>query len=84
MTAHWGEPRARSCSAASSPRVRATSRASSSHARGLFERSRSACGPPGLLSEEFDVGERQIRGNVPQAFAHALLLESAHHLAEPA
>ncbi len=52
-------------------------------ARGLFERSRSACGPPGLLSEEFDVGERQMRGNVPQAFAHALLLESAHHLAEP-
>ena len=42
-----------------------------------FERSRSACGPPGLLSEEFDVRERQLRGNLPQAFVHALLLECA-------
>jgi GH15 family glucan-1,4-alpha-glucosidase len=40
-----------------------------------FERSRSACGPPGLLTEEFDVGQRQLRGNLPQAFVHALLLE---------
>jgi GH15 family glucan-1,4-alpha-glucosidase len=42
-----------------------------------FERTRSASGPPGLLSEEFDVTQRQLRGNLPQAFAHALLLESA-------
>ena len=42
-----------------------------------FERSRSACGPPGLLSEEFDVTQRQLRGNLPQAFVHALLLECA-------
>jgi GH15 family glucan-1,4-alpha-glucosidase len=42
-----------------------------------FERSRSGCGPPGLLAEEFDVTQRQLRGNLPQAFAHALLLESA-------
>jgi hypothetical protein len=42
-----------------------------------FERSRSGCGPPALLSEEFDVTQRQLRGNLPQAFAHALLLESA-------
>jgi hypothetical protein len=42
-----------------------------------FERNRAACGPPGLLSEEFDVGQRQMRGNLPQAFAHALLLECA-------
>lgn len=40
-----------------------------------FERSRSACGPPGLFTEEFDVGQRQLRGNFPQAFVHALLLE---------
>jgi GH15 family glucan-1,4-alpha-glucosidase len=44
-------------------------------ARALFERNRAACGSPGLLSEEFDVGERQLRGNLPQAFVHALLLE---------
>ncbi|HEX3804839.1 MAG TPA: glycoside hydrolase family 15 protein [Solirubrobacteraceae bacterium] len=42
-----------------------------------FERNRAACGPPGLLSEEFDVTQRQLRGNLPQAFAHALLLECA-------
>jgi GH15 family glucan-1,4-alpha-glucosidase len=42
-----------------------------------FERNRAACGPPGLLSEEFDVRQRQLRGNLPQAFVHALLLECA-------
>ena len=42
-----------------------------------FERSRTACGPAGLLSEEFDVVQRQMRGNLPQAFVHALLLHCA-------
>jgi GH15 family glucan-1,4-alpha-glucosidase len=42
-----------------------------------FERSRTACGPAGLLSEEFDVMQRQMRGNLPQAFVHALLLQCA-------
>jgi alpha,alpha-trehalase len=42
-----------------------------------FERTRAACGPPGLLAEEFDVRQRQLRGNLPQAFVHALLLECA-------
>jgi alpha,alpha-trehalase len=42
-----------------------------------FERSRAACGPAGLSSEEFDVAQRQMRGNLPQAFVHALLLECA-------
>ncbi len=42
-----------------------------------FERNRSVSGPPGLLSEEFDVTQRQLRGNLPQAFVHALLLETA-------
>jgi GH15 family glucan-1,4-alpha-glucosidase len=42
-----------------------------------FERNRAACGPPGLYSEEFDVAQRQLRGNLPQAFVHALLLECA-------
>lgn len=48
-----------------------------------FERNRAACGPPGLYSEEFDVLERQLRGNLPQAFVHALLVECAARLAEP-
>ena len=42
-----------------------------------FERNRAASGPPGLYSEEFDVTQRQLRGNLPQAFVHALLLECA-------
>jgi GH15 family glucan-1,4-alpha-glucosidase len=46
-----------------------------------FERSRAACGPPGLLAEEFDVEQRQLRGNLPQAFVHAALLECAVRLA---
>ncbi|WP_198348299.1 glycoside hydrolase family 15 protein [Plantactinospora sp. KBS50] len=48
-----------------------------------FERNRAGCGPPGLFSEEFDVRQRQLRGNLPQAFVHALLLESASRLARP-
>lgn len=48
-----------------------------------FERGRTACGPPGLLAEEYDVRQRQLRGNLPQAFAHALLFEAAHLLAGP-
>jgi GH15 family glucan-1,4-alpha-glucosidase len=42
-----------------------------------FQRNRTACGPAGLLSEEFDVLQRQMRGNLPQAFVHALLLHCA-------
>jgi hypothetical protein len=52
-------------------------------ARTLFERGRSASGPPGLLAEEFDVRQRQLRGNLPQAFVHALLLEGAARLSAP-
>jgi hypothetical protein len=35
-----------------------------------------------LLTEEIDVAQRQIHGNLPQAFVHALLLESAAGLIE--
>jgi GH15 family glucan-1,4-alpha-glucosidase len=54
------------------------------HARGnavaaahWFERNRSACGPAALFTEEYDVHQRQLRGNLPQAFVHAGLLECA-------
>jgi hypothetical protein len=47
-----------------------------------FERNRAALGPPGLFAEEYDVVQRQLRGNLPQAFVHALLLETSHRLAE--
>ncbi|MBO2465605.1 glycoside hydrolase family 15 protein [Actinomadura sp. LCR2-06] len=45
-----------------------------------FERTRSGCATSGLFSEEYDVRQRQLRGNIPQAFVHALLLESAARL----
>lgn len=48
-----------------------------------FERNRGACGASGLYAEEFDIAQRQLRGNLPQAFVHALLLESAARLATP-
>lgn len=47
-----------------------------------FERNRTACGPPGLFTEEFDIGQRQLRGNLPQGFVHALMFEAAHRLAD--
>ncbi|MDX2677381.1 glycoside hydrolase family 15 protein [Streptomyces sp. NY05-11A] len=46
-----------------------------------FERGRSACGASGLYAEEFDIAQRRLRGNLPQAFVHALLLETAAGLA---
>ncbi|MFI2412592.1 glycoside hydrolase family 15 protein [Streptomyces sp. NPDC018947] len=46
-----------------------------------FERTRAACGPSGLFAEEYDVRRRQLRGNLPQAFVHAVMLESAVRLA---
>ena len=42
-----------------------------------FERNRGACGPAALYTEEFDVHQRQLRGNLPQAFVHAAMLECA-------
>jgi GH15 family glucan-1,4-alpha-glucosidase len=42
-----------------------------------FERGRSACGPAALYTEEYDVHQRQLRGNLPQAFVHAGMLECA-------
>jgi len=43
----------------------------------LFERNRAACGSPTLYTEEYDVHQRQLRGNLPQAFVHAAMLECA-------
>jgi GH15 family glucan-1,4-alpha-glucosidase len=44
------------------------------------ERTRAACWPPQLLSEEYDPHQHQMRGNLPQAFGHALMIESAARL----
>ena len=45
-----------------------------------FDRARTLGGPPGLLTEEYDVQQRQLRGNMPQAFVHAMLLECSQRL----
>ena len=50
-------------------------------ARAHFERTRAGCGPSGLFTEEYDVVERQMRGNFPQAFVHAAMLEASVRLA---
>ena len=47
-----------------------------------FERNRGALGPPGLFTEEFDIVQRELRGNLPQAFVHAAALETAQRLGE--
>ncbi len=48
-----------------------------------YERTAAACGPTGLFAEEYDVAQRQLRGNLPQGFVHAALLETAQRLATP-
>lgn len=50
-------------------------------ARAWYERTSAACGPPRLFSEEYDAIQYQMRGNLPQAFVHALMLQAAHDLA---
>jgi GH15 family glucan-1,4-alpha-glucosidase len=45
-----------------------------------FERTRASCSASGLFSEEYDVAQRQLRGNIPQAFVHALFIECAGRL----
>ena len=52
-------------------------------ATGWFERNRAACGPPALFTEEFDTHQHQLRGNLPQAFVHAVMFESSARLARP-
>ena len=73
-------PRGRSCCADSVMALALHQQGREKEAVGWFERNQAACGPPGLLTEEFDVLQRQLRGNIPQAFVHALMFESAARL----
>ncbi|WP_307806347.1 glycoside hydrolase family 15 protein [Streptomyces sp. FH025] len=47
-----------------------------------FEVTRGLCGSAGLFSEEYDVAQRRQRGNLPQAFVHAMMLECSARLAD--
>ena len=49
-------------------------------ARSWYDTTRAAVGPPQLFSEEYDAIQHQMRGNLPQAFVHALHLETAAEL----
>lgn len=51
-------------------------------ARSWYEVTRAATGPAQLFSEEYDAVQHQMRGNLPQAFVHALHLETAATLAD--
>jgi transcriptional regulator with XRE-family HTH domain len=43
----------------------------------LVALARPASGPAALYTEEYDVHQRQLRGNLPQAFVYATMLECA-------
>ena len=51
-------------------------------ARSWYDTTRAAVGPPQLFSEEYDATQHQMRGNLPQAFVHALHFETANRLAK--
>jgi GH15 family glucan-1,4-alpha-glucosidase len=49
-------------------------------AQELFERLLGLCNDVGLLSEEYDVEQRRLVGNFPQAFSHLALISTAENL----
>jgi GH15 family glucan-1,4-alpha-glucosidase len=49
-------------------------------AQQLFERLLALRNDVGLLSEEYDPGQRRLVGNFPQAFSHVALINTAHNL----
>jgi GH15 family glucan-1,4-alpha-glucosidase len=49
-------------------------------ARKLFERLLTLCNDVGLLSEEYDAGDKRLVGNFPQAFSHIALINAAFDL----
>jgi GH15 family glucan-1,4-alpha-glucosidase len=53
-------------------------------ARALFEKLVAVANDLGLLSEEYDPGEKRLLGNFPQAFTHVGLVNSAFNLSHHA
>jgi GH15 family glucan-1,4-alpha-glucosidase len=51
-------------------------------ARALFERLLAVRNDVGLLSEEYDIRDKRLVGNFPQAFSHFALVNSARNLCE--
>ena len=55
-------------------------RAGSSEAERLFERLLALRNDVGLLAEEYDLEQRRLLGNFPQAFSHVSLVNTANNL----
>jgi GH15 family glucan-1,4-alpha-glucosidase len=51
--------------------------------RALFERLLGLTNDVGLLAEEYDPHSERWVGNLPQAFSHVALINTAHNLAQP-
>jgi GH15 family glucan-1,4-alpha-glucosidase len=49
-------------------------------ARAMFERLLALRNDLGLLSEEYDIANRRLLGNFPQAFSHVSLVNTARNL----
>ncbi|MYN12120.1 glycoside hydrolase family 15 protein [Pusillimonas sp. TS35] len=49
-------------------------------ARALFERLAGLCNDVGLLAEQYDVADRRMLGNFPQAFSHVGIINTALNL----
>jgi len=52
-------------------------------AKEIFDRLIGLCNDVGLISEEYDVKEKRLVGNFPQAFTHIGLINTAWHLTAP-
>jgi GH15 family glucan-1,4-alpha-glucosidase len=50
-------------------------------ANALMDRLLGLANDVGLLSEEYDVGDRRMAGNFPQAYSHLTLVQAARTLA---
>jgi trehalose 6-phosphate phosphatase len=53
-------------------------------ARRIFDDLCSVAGPIGMLSEQYDPKQKRALGNVPQAYSHVAIIDSAIHLANTA
>ena len=79
----WARPRVRLCFAGFSWRWPATSRATRWRRPVALNASGPPAAPPDCLPRNTTSPSAKLRGNLPQAFVHALLLESSVRLIRP-
>ena len=49
----------------------------------MFEHLLSLRNDVGLLAEQYDIKQKRMVGNFPQAFSHVALINTAHNLSLP-